>query len=197
MKSLKKKIVAFGLALAAMASLSVSASALEYDSWPAYYVPYRADFYADTDVVRIQNVKWTSSQIDAIKDRNSLVLSPSIEFEFRPSSPTNNPHEIWSGKNGSLSTNIPNGGFEFQNSDTNDVSVVFPNIKNCTPEQGYYATQMMTPKAGGYTNVNYNLECELGNNLAIDSWPLRCSTFNRTVSFGHWDGWQHGGVIHE
>lgn len=201
MKNFKKKIAALGLAVATVASsvMSVSASALEYDYWPAYYVPYRCDFYADTNVVRVQNVKWTSSQIEAIKSRNPLVPSPSIELEFRPASPTANPHEIWDSVDGALSTNMPNGHFEFQDDDYDDVTVSIRNVKDCTPEQGYYATQKMNPKVGGYTDVTYDFACELGtySHLKGDSLPLRKAYFSRTVSFGHWDGWQHGGIIHE
>lgn len=198
MKNLRKKIVALGLGLAAMASsvMSLSASALEYDPvWQSYYVPYRGDFYADSSVVRVQNLKWTASQMEDIKDRNPLVPSPSIELEFRPASPVNDPHEIWAGKS-TLSTNIPNGKFEFQADDYDDVTVVIPNIKSCTPEQGYYATQTMIPKSGGYTNVTYNFACELGSrsSIANDSWPIRKSFFSQTASFGHWYGWEHGGI---
>lgn len=195
MKNLKKKLVALGLGLATMASsaMSVSASALEYDYWSAYYVPYTGSFYADSTVVRVSGLKWTSSQMEAVGEAYPDVICPSIEFEIRPATPTTNTKNIWGSKNGALSSNIPSAGFEFQLLDFNDVSFVIPNINNCEPEQSYYATQKLNPREGGYTDVTYDFECELGRYYFVvgESYPLRCATYPKTASFGRWYSWDY------
>lgn len=200
MRKLKKRLAALGVGLAVMAtsvmSMGASAESVSDDKWtewPAYFVPYKGEFYADTTVVCVRNIKWSHTQKTAIADRNPNVWT-SMEFEFRPQTPTKDPHNIWSGTNGAMLTNIPGGSFEFQLWDRNDVTVVFPNLSNCVPETSYYATQAMTPQTNGATNVSYIFECELGRYGLVDSTPIAYSEYPGQTSFAYWGRWEHSGV---
>lgn len=143
MKSLKKKFVAFGLALTAMASLSVSAFASTAGTrnfpdpgiddgrdWGMYYVPYSGGCYAGDGFASVQSLKWDSTQLQAISARYPD-MTVSYEFEFRPVDSNGaaiDPHTIWSKRSGAISSNFPNASFEFQLTDKDDVTIVFPDI---------------------------------------------------------------------
>lgn len=204
MKSLKKKIVALGVALAAMALMAVSAFASTAGTrnfpdpgiddgrdWGMYYVPYSGGCFANEGYASVQSLKWDSTQLQAISARYPN-MTVSYELEFRPVDSNGaaiDPHTIWASKSGAIRSNFPDAKFEFQLTDKDDVSIVFPNISNAVGGTAYYASQELVHKTGGPTNVSYDFEAELGQNLAIDSWPLRYTKYPETLSFGHWYFW--------
>lgn len=208
MRNLKKKLVALGLALATMASSVMSMSAFASTAgtlnfpdpgiddgrdWGMYYVPYSGGCYAGDGFASVQSLKWGSTQLQAISARYPD-MTVSYEFEFRPvdsNGATIDPHTIWSKKSGAISSNFPNASFEFQLLDTDDVTIVFPDISKAEADTVYYATQNLISKENRPTDISYDFEIELGQKLPIisDSWPLRYTKYSEPISFGHWLFW--------
>lgn len=187
MKSLKKRLVTLGIGLAVMATsaMSLTASALEYDDWPAYYTPYSGKFYAGTTSIQVDNLKWSASQLDTIRDNLGHGLM-GVEFEFRPKENDGvtslNPKTIWTGKsgNGMEISNMPLSYAEF---DKDDVSIGCGYVSNCNDSTVYYGVLYLNPAENAPANPRYILECELGIGLhGVDYWPLRCCEYRNTVT---------------
>lgn len=197
MKSIKKRLAALGVAatLAVTSAVSMTVSAATPDAWPAFYVPYSGNCYASAESVRVNGLKWSSSQLAQIKEQelnNPNFYTPvSMELEFRTvdsSGAAVGTHDIWKSKNGSISTNMPNASFEFQFAwlDNDDVSFVIPDIgHSLKADETYYAGQSMAPTTSSSgSNKYYVFECELGDWYAIDSFPIRYSQRPTLVPFG-------------
>lgn len=195
MKNFKKKIVALGAGLSVMVStvMSMGASAATPDAWPAFYVPYSGTCYASAGSVRVNDLKWSASQLEQIKQQQLInpgfYIPVSMELEFRTVNSAGvavDTHDIWKSKDGALLTNMPNASFEFQWYDPDGVTFVIPTIgAGIFADQSYYANQTMTPTTSSSgSNMYYIFECELGDWFVIDSLPIRYSQRPTLVPFG-------------
>jgi len=181
MRKLKKRLAALGIGMTVLAAsvMSMSASAVNYTSWWNFYTPRVGEFSASTTLLSVTDIRWTIDQQSGL----CLVLGDSapkasVEFEFRPVSPMDDPHDIWEKKGSDYPiSNLPDAYCEFQWWDHNDVTLGCGRFYSCLPGTTYYAYQSMVPLSGAPTNEQYIFECEVGADMGVDSLPLYCAEY--------------------
>ncbi len=184
MKNLKKKIVAFGLGLATMASsvMSMSASAAaKYENWRPTYAPTSGTFYASKSAVIVQDLCWTSSQLSEF---SNYTLRHTEEFEFRPNKPAK---EVWNGAT-TANSNLPRAYFE--DDDENDVTIGCGDVSQIRSGTACYGTMGLNT-ASAFTEdepTYYTFEAELCEYVPVateikdDYLPLKYSRYRDWIN---------------
>lgn len=184
----------------ALTIISASATAIPFavawQPWgPHFYTPDQGRFIASSEGFAVQNLTWSSGDIDRIQMYfldESIIKT--IEFECRPYS--NNPgaettpvdpNAMWYNEKSKIkfTSNLPDAFYEFQSTvlDGDDVSIGVGNADLLVAGTKYSGTLSLTAKPNiTFTNRRVLFESEFGAKSLFDSVPIYYEQYNNTIS---------------